>query len=97
MLCWRLTPRRTTGMTLGKSLSPLGRMRNIPSILPVLPSAMILGSSFTPSESMQKLSSIVEAVKLEEQEGPQREAERVKKQMDDLEVARQKNQKTFRP
>jgi len=40
---------------------------------------------------------IVEAVKLEEQEGPQREAERVKKQMDDLEVARQKNQKTFRP
>jgi hypothetical protein len=40
---------------------------------------------------------IVEAVKLEEQEGPQREAERVKKQMDDLEVARQKNQKSFRP
>jgi hypothetical protein len=40
---------------------------------------------------------IVEAVKLEEQEGPQREAERVKKQMDDLEVARQKNRKIFRP
>jgi hypothetical protein len=40
---------------------------------------------------------IVEAVKLEEQEGPQREAERQKKQMDDLEVARQKNQKSFRP
>ena len=39
----------------------------------------------------------VEAVKLEEQEGPQREAERQKKQVDDLEVARQKNQKIFRP
>jgi hypothetical protein len=40
---------------------------------------------------------VVEAVKLEEQEGPQREAERQKKEMDDLEVARQKNRKTFRP
>jgi hypothetical protein len=39
----------------------------------------------------------VEAVKLDEQGAPQREAERVKKQMDDLEVARQKNQKSFRP
>ena len=40
---------------------------------------------------------IVEALKLDEQEAPQREAERVKKQMDDLEVARQKNRKIFRP
>jgi hypothetical protein len=40
---------------------------------------------------------IAQAVKLEEQEGPQREAERQKKEADDLEVARQKNQKTFRP
>jgi len=40
---------------------------------------------------------IVEGVRLEEQEGPQTEAVRVKKQMDDLEVARQKNQKTVRP
>src|SRR5438874_2282961 len=40
---------------------------------------------------------IAEAVKLDEQEGPRREAERKKKQMDDLEVARQKNQKSFRP
>ena len=40
---------------------------------------------------------IVEAVKLEEQDGPQREAERQKKQLDDLEVARQKNRKIFRP
>jgi hypothetical protein len=38
-----------------------------------------------------------EALKLEEQEGPQREAERQKKQTDDLEVARQKNRKIFRP
>jgi hypothetical protein len=38
-----------------------------------------------------------EAVKLDEQEGPQREAQRQKKQIDDLEVARQKNQKSFRP
>ena len=40
---------------------------------------------------------IVEAVKLEEQEGPQREAERQKKQMDDLETARQRNRKIFHP
>jgi hypothetical protein len=40
---------------------------------------------------------IVDAVKLEEQEGPQREAERQKKQTEDLEVARRKNQKIFRP
>jgi hypothetical protein len=36
-------------------------------------------------------------VKLDEQEGPKRETERQKKQVDDLEVARQKNQKSFRP
>jgi hypothetical protein len=40
---------------------------------------------------------IAEAVKFDEQEGPKREAERQKKQADDLEVARQKNQKSFRP
>jgi len=40
---------------------------------------------------------LAEAVKLEEQEGPAREAERQKKQTDDLEAARQKNQKSFRP
>ena len=38
-----------------------------------------------------------EAVKLEEQEGPQKEAARQKKQTDDLETARLKNQKAFRP
>ena len=38
-----------------------------------------------------------EAMKLDEQEGPKREADRQKKQKDDLEAARQKNQKSFRP
>ena len=40
---------------------------------------------------------IGEAVKLDEQEGPKREADRLKKQKDDLQVAREKNQKSFRP
>jgi len=40
---------------------------------------------------------LAEAVKLEKQEEPQREAERQKKQTDDLEATRQKNQKSFRP
>jgi hypothetical protein len=38
-----------------------------------------------------------QAVTLEEQERPQREAERQKKETEDLEVTRQKNQKSFRP
>jgi hypothetical protein len=40
---------------------------------------------------------IAEAVRLDEQEVPQKEAERQKKQTDDLEVARRKNRKIFRP
>jgi hypothetical protein len=40
---------------------------------------------------------LAEAVKLDKQEGPQREAERQKKETDALEVMRQKNQKSFRP
>jgi hypothetical protein len=40
---------------------------------------------------------IAEAVKLDKQEGPQREAERQKKEAKDLEVTRQKNLKNFRP
>jgi hypothetical protein len=40
---------------------------------------------------------IAEAVKLDEQEGPLREAALQKKQTDDLESARQKNRKVFRP
>ncbi len=40
---------------------------------------------------------LAEAVKLEGQEEPQREAERQKKQIGDLEATRQKNHKSFRP
>ena len=40
---------------------------------------------------------LAEAVKLDKQEWPLREAERQKKEIDDREVARQKNQKSFRP
>jgi hypothetical protein len=40
---------------------------------------------------------IVEAVRLDKEDGPKKEAERQKKLTDDLEVARQKNQKKFRP
>jgi len=40
---------------------------------------------------------IAESVRLEKQAGPKKEADRLKKETDALEVARQKNQKTFRP
>jgi len=40
---------------------------------------------------------IVEAARLEKEEGPRKEAERQKKLTDDLETARQKNRKIFRP
>jgi hypothetical protein len=40
---------------------------------------------------------LAEAVNLEKQEEPQREAERQKKQTGDLEATRQKNQKSFHP
>ena len=40
---------------------------------------------------------ITEAAKLEQQEGPKREAERQQKATDDLEIARQKNKKAFQP
>lgn len=40
---------------------------------------------------------IAEAVKLEEQERPEKEADQRKKEADDLEAVRQKNQKTFHP
>jgi hypothetical protein len=40
---------------------------------------------------------IVEAAKLAKLDGPAKEAERQKKQTDDLETARQKNLKQFRP
>ena len=38
-----------------------------------------------------------EAVKLEEQERPEKEANERKKEADDLEVTREKNQRSFRP
>jgi hypothetical protein len=40
---------------------------------------------------------IAEAAKLDQQEGPKREAERQQKETDDLEMARQKNKKAFQP
>jgi len=40
---------------------------------------------------------IVESVKLDEQQAPQKEIDRQKKVADDLDIARQKNMKTFRP
>jgi len=73
-------------------------MHNIPSISSVLPSRIVLGSSFYSKRVNSEAElAIAEAVKLEEQEGPNREAERQKKQTDDLEVARQKNRKIFHP
>jgi hypothetical protein len=53
--------------------------------------------AFSRQVNAQAELAIAEAAKLDEQEGPKREAERQKKQADDLEVARQKNQKSFRP
>src|SRR5882724_11222480 len=50
-------PRRMNDITRIKSLSRLGRMRNIPSVLSVLPSAMFWGWSSFRSKSMHKLSS----------------------------------------
>ena len=52
---------------------------------------------FSKRANAQAELAIAEAVKVDEQEGPKRETERQKKQVDDLEVARQKNQKSFRP
>jgi hypothetical protein len=53
--------------------------------------------AFSKLTNAQAELAIAEAVTLDEQERPKREVERQKKQMDDLEVARQKNQKRFRP
>jgi len=52
---------------------------------------------FTKQLDTQAGISIAESVKLEEQEAPQKEAARVKKNVDDLELDRQKNMKTLRP
>jgi len=53
--------------------------------------------AFSKRANAQAEFAIAEAVKLDEQEGPSKEADRQKKQMDELEVMRQKNQKSFRP
>ncbi len=53
--------------------------------------------AFSKRVNAQAELAIAEALKLEEQEGPKRDAEVQKKQMDDLEMVRQKNQKSFRP
>ncbi len=45
----------------------------------------------------QAEAAIAESVKLDGQEDLQKEIERQKKETDKLEVARQKNQKSFRP
>lgn len=52
---------------------------------------------FTKQLDTQAGISIAESVKLEEQEAPQKEAARVKKDADDLELNRQKNMRTLRP
>ncbi len=52
---------------------------------------------FSKQANTQAELAAAEAVKLDEQEGPKREAQRKKKQTDDMEVARQKNQKSFHP
>ena len=46
---------------------------------------------------MPRRNLLAEALKLEKEDGPKKDAERQKKQIDDLELARQKNQKKFRP
>jgi hypothetical protein len=52
---------------------------------------------FTKQLDAQAGTSIAESVKLEQQEAPQKEAARVKKDADDLELERQKNIQTLRP
>jgi hypothetical protein len=52
---------------------------------------------FSKSLNGQAETAIAKAVKLEEQERPQKEADLRKKESDDLETARQKNKKVFQP
>ncbi|HZC81987.1 MAG TPA: hypothetical protein VE222_09785, partial [Nitrospiraceae bacterium] len=61
-----------------------------------LESRLYLGLVESPFNKLKSLR-VAEAVKLDKQEGPQREAERLKKETDDLAVTRLKNQKSFRP
>jgi hypothetical protein len=52
---------------------------------------------FSKHQNILAEASITEAVKLEGSERPQKEADQRKKQASDLEIARQKNKKTFQP
>jgi hypothetical protein len=52
---------------------------------------------FSKGLDAQVRAALAESIKLEGQEDLQKEIERQKKEADNLEVARQKNRKTFRP
>ena len=52
---------------------------------------------FSKRLNAQADAAIAKSIKLEGQEDPQKEIDRQKKKTDDLEAARQKNQKIFRP
>jgi hypothetical protein len=52
---------------------------------------------FSKGLDAQADAAIAKSIKLEDQEEPQKEIDRQKKEADDLEAARQKNRKTFRP
>ncbi len=52
---------------------------------------------FAKGADAQAANSIAESVKVEEREAPQKEAARIKKTADDVEIERQKNIKTLRP
>jgi ParB-like chromosome segregation protein Spo0J len=52
---------------------------------------------FSKRLDVQADAAIAKSIKLEGQEDPQKELDRQKKETDDLEAARQKNQKIFRP
>jgi hypothetical protein len=52
---------------------------------------------FSKQLNAQAEAAIVESVKLAKEQAPQKEIDRQKKEVDDLDIARQKNIKTFRP
>ena len=52
---------------------------------------------FSKRLNAQAEAAIARSIKLEGQEDPQKEIDRQKKKTDDLEAARQKNRKMFRP
>jgi hypothetical protein len=64
----------------------------------LLPATLSIESeAFLPGWRVVRNLDRYEAAKLDEQEGPQREAERLKKETDGLAIAREKNQKSFHP